>query len=196
MNFKKLATLILLTVLVIGFSKNSVLAAAEETTPASSVATEEAVTSDNDVQNTKKTTTTTKSSTKKKTYTKAELRLMASIINCEAGGESYQGKLAVGIVIMNRIKSKDFPNTLRGVIYQKGQFSPVRNGALKKRLAQYDAGKINNKQWKDCIRAAKSVLEGQSYITVNGNKKSLKGYYFFSVYLSGARFRLGGHRFK
>lgn len=187
MNFKKFATLILLTIFVmaVGFSRNTVFVAAEETSSASSVATESAVDSKDD----------SKKSNKKK-YTKSELRLMASIINCEAGGESYQGKLAVGIVIMNRIDSKAFPNTLRGVIYQKGQFSPVRNGMLKKKLAQYDAGKTNNKQWKDCIKAAKAVLEGQTYVNVNGNKKSLKGYHFFSVYLSGARFRLGGHRFK
>lgn len=186
MNFRKLATLILFTVLVIGFTKNSVLAAAEESKQASSTATQEAVTSKKDSNN----------KSTKTSYTKAELRLMSAIINCEAGAESYQGKLAVGIVVMNRIKSKNFPNTLRGVIYQKGQFSPVRNGSLKKRLAQYDAGKTGSKQWKDCIRAAKAVLEGQSFVTVNGNKKSLKGYYFFSVYLSGFRFRLGGHRFK
>lgn len=121
---------------------------------------------------------------------------MAAIINCEAGAESYQGKLAVGIVIMNRVQSKQFPNTIRKVVYQRGQFSPVRNGSLNKRLAQYDAGKTGGAQWKDCIKAAKAVLEGQTSITYKGNKKSLKGYYFFSVYLSGARFRLGGHRFK
>lgn len=57
---------------------------------------------------------------------------MASIINCEAGGESYQGQVAVGIVVMNRVRSKQFPNTIRKVIYQRGQFSPVRNGMLRK----------------------------------------------------------------
>lgn len=55
---------------------------------------------------------------------------MASIINCEAGSEPYQGKVAVGIVVMNRVSSKSFPNSIKGVIYQKGQFSPVRNGSL------------------------------------------------------------------
>lgn len=66
---------------------------------------------------------------------------MASIINCEAGAEPYQGKLAVGVVVMNRIKSRSFPNTLKKVIYQKYQFSPVRNGSLNKRLRQYDGRK-------------------------------------------------------
>lgn len=133
---------------------------------------------------------------KKASYTKKDLRLMASIINCEAGAESYQGKLAVGVVVMNRIKSKSFPNTLKKVIYQKYQFSPVRNGSLNKRLRQYDAGKIHSKQWKDCISAAKKTLEGQKTIVVKGKVKNMKNYHFFSVRLAGARMKLGGHRFK
>lgn len=137
-----------------------------------------------------------KSSKKKADYTKAELRLMASIINCEAGIEPYQGKLAVGIVVMNRVKSSNFPGTIKKVIYQPGQFSPVRNGALRTRLAQYDAGKTKSAQWKSCIKAAKKVLSGQKTILYRGKTKSLRGYHFFSVQLRGARFKLGGHRFK
>ena len=137
-----------------------------------------------------------KSSKKKADYTKAELRLMASIINCEAGIEPYQGKLAVGIVVMNRVKSSSFPGSIKSVIYQPGQFSPVRNGALRTRLAQYDAGKTKSAQWKSCIKAAKKVLSGQKTIVYRGKTKSLRGYHFFSVQLRGARFKLGGHRFK
>ncbi len=138
----------------------------------------------------------TKKTTKKASYTKSDLRLMASIINCEAGAEGYQGKLAVGIVVMNRVSSKAFPNTIKRVIYQKGQFSPVKNGALKKRLKQYDARKTGSKQWKDCISAAKKVLKGQRTIIYKGKVKNMKGYHFFSVVLKGAKFKLGGHRFK
>lgn len=138
---------------------------------------------------------TKKSSTKRK-YTKADLRLMASIINCEAGSEPYQGKLAVGIVIMNRVSSKSFPSTIRGVVYQKGQFSPVRNGSLKKRLRQYDANRTGSKQWKSCISAARKVLQGQKTILYRGKTKNMKSYHFFSVYLAGARMKLGGHKFK
>ena len=137
-----------------------------------------------------------KKSKKKSDYTKAELRLMASIINCEAGIEPYQGKLAVGIVVMNRVKSSNFPGTIKKVIYQPGQFSPVRNGALRTRLAQYDAGKTKSAQWQSCIKAAKKVLSGQKTILYRGKTKSLRGYHFFSVQLRGARFKLGGHRFK
>lgn len=83
MKFKKYATLILLTILVIGFSKNTVFAAAK----AAGTSTKAAVNTQNKTSS-------------KKSYKKSDLRLMASIINCEAGGESYQGKLAVGIVVM------------------------------------------------------------------------------------------------
>ncbi len=132
----------------------------------------------------------------KSNYSKADLRLMSSIINCEAGIEPYQGKLAVGIVVMNRIKSKNFPNTLRGVIYQSGQFSPVRNGSLNRRLSEYDSGRIKSKQWKTCIKAAKKVLNGQRTILYRGKEKKMNSFYFFSVGLRGARLSVGGHKFK
>jgi len=144
----------------------------------------------------KKTNKKTARSKSKKNYTSSDLRLMSSIINCEAGIEPYQGKLAVGIVVMNRIKSKSFPNSLKGVIYQSGQFSPVRNGSLNRRLSQYDSGSIKSKQWKSCISAAKKVLNGQRTISYNGRTKNMSTYHFFSVGLRGARFSLGGHKFK
>lgn len=204
MNLKKFAMLLLTVLVVSGFSTKQVSASAKDgvvPTPAAtaSTATKSAVKEKKATakKDTKKKETTKKAAVKKKAaYTKAELRLMASIINCEAGAESYQGKLAVGIVIMNRIHSKSFPSTLRKVIYQKYQFSPVRNGSLNKRLRQYDAGKTGSKQWKDCISAAKKVLNGQSEIIVKGKTKSLRGYYFFSVKLPGAKLKLGGHKFK
>ena len=97
---------------------------------------------------------------------------------------------------MNRVKSKSFPGSIKKVIYQKGQFSPVRNGSLKKKLSQYDSGKTNSKQWKSCISAAKKVLGGQRTIIYKGKVKNMKSFHFFSVTLKGARLRLGGHRFK
>ena len=54
--------------------------------------------------------------------------LLAAIIQCEAGGEPYAGKIAVGAVIMNRVRSAAFPNTIAGVVYQPMQFQPVRPG--------------------------------------------------------------------
>ncbi len=59
-----------------------------------------------------------------------ELELLARMIAAEAGDEPYQGKVAVGAVIVNRVKSAKFPNTLTAVMYQPGQFEPVTNGWL------------------------------------------------------------------
>ena len=61
--------------------------------------------------------------------------LLAALIYCEAGSEPYVGQVAVGAVVMNRIRSAAFPNTMVGVIYQKGQFSPVASGRLAARLS-------------------------------------------------------------
>lgn len=165
-------------------------------TPAPAAATPQVVKVTKNISTTSgKKTVKLKNKTVKK-YTKAELRLMASIINCEAGGESYQGQVAVGIVVMNRVKSKLFPNSIKKVIYQRGQFSPVRNGSLRRKLSQYDAGRIRSAQWKSCIKAAKEALNGKTVIKLKGKTKSMKGVRFFSVYLRGAKFRLGGHRFR
>lgn len=130
-------------------------------------------------------------------YTKEELKLMTCIIWCEARGESDAGKLAVGIVVMNRKESSSFPNTIRGVIYQKGQFSPVTNGSFSKALKMYKEGKFEkSKVGKACIDAAKAALNGEKKVTSKGKTKNLKGYYFFSQYLSGCRYKLGNHMFK
>ena len=56
------------------------------------------------------------------------VELLARLINGEARGEPYEGQVAVGAVILNRVKSPEFPNTIVGVIYQKGQFSCVTDG--------------------------------------------------------------------
>lgn len=130
-------------------------------------------------------------------YTKEELKLMSCIIWCEARGESNAGKLAVGIVVMNRKESSSFPNTIRGVIYQKGQFSPVTNGSFSKALKLYKEGKFEkSKEGKACINAAKAALSGEKKVTSKGKTKNLSGYYFFSQYLSGCRYKLGNHMFK
>jgi spore germination cell wall hydrolase CwlJ-like protein len=129
-------------------------------------------------------------------YTDAELRLMSAIIFCEAGAESYAGKVAVGIVVMNRVRSNKFPNTIKGVIYQKNQFTPTRNGMLKRALQQYDSGKFTQKNHLASIKAAKKVLNGCRTVTLNGKEVNMKSYLFFSVYLKGSRLKIGHHRFK
>ena len=82
-----------------------------------------------------------------------ELKLLANIIYCEAGSESYVGKVAVGNVIMNRVKSASQPNTITEVVYAKGQFSPVRNGSLQRALSSDKADAV-------CYQAAIEALAG------------------------------------
>ena len=82
-----------------------------------------------------------------------ELKLLANIIYCEAGSESYVGKVAVGNVIMNRVKSASQPNTITEVVYAKGQFSPVRNGSLRRALSSDKADAA-------CYQAAIEALAG------------------------------------
>lgn len=87
----------------------------------------------------------------------SDVYLLGAIIQCESEGEPYAGKVAVGSVIMNRVKSSYFPNTISGVVYQSGQFSPVTSGRLAYRL---QAG-VNS----ECLQAAQEVLNGN--ITLN-----------------------------
>lgn len=65
----------------------------------------------------------------------SDLDLMAAIIYCEAGNQSYEGMVAVGAVVMNRVYSASFPNTISEVIYQSGQFTPASSGTLASALA-------------------------------------------------------------
>ena len=82
----------------------------------------------------------------------SDLALLAAIIQCEADGESYEGKLAVGSVVMNRVRSGSYPNTILGVLYQKSQFAPVTSG----RFAIVLAKGANS----TCVAAAQEVLNG------------------------------------
>ncbi len=63
-------------------------------------------------------------------YTNSDLYLLAKCIYAEARGESYTGQVAVGAVIMNRVASSSFPNTISGVVYQKGAFTAVSDGQI------------------------------------------------------------------
>ena len=82
-----------------------------------------------------------------------DLTLMAAIIYCEAGAEPYEAQLAVGAVIMNRLE-RGYASTLYGVIFQKGQFTPARNGKLARVIAQ---GKASA----SCYEAARAALAGE-----------------------------------
>lgn len=87
------------------------------------------------------------------TYSAGDLELLSTIIYCEAGNQSYEGQLAVGSVVMNRVASRSFPNSISGVIYQSGQFSPVASG----RFASALAAGLGNR----CKSAAQDVLNGR-----------------------------------
>lgn len=78
--------------------------------------------------------------------------LLAALIYCEAGGENYDCQLAVGAVVVNRVHSGSFPGSIRGVIYQRGQFGPASSG----RLASALSGGVSSKS----KRAAEEALSG------------------------------------
>ena len=88
---------------------------------------------------------------KASSYTEDELYWLSRIISAEAEGESYRGKLAVGTVVLNRVKSREFPNTIYGVIFDRKngvQFTPVANGTIYKTPDS------------ESIAAARACLEG------------------------------------
>lgn len=69
-------------------------------------------------------------STSGSNYSDNDLNLLAKLIYGEARGESYTGQVAVGAVVLNRVKSSSFPNTISGVIYQKNAFTAVSDGQI------------------------------------------------------------------
>ena len=87
------------------------------------------------------------------TFAEGDRYLLANLIYCEAGGEPYAGQVAVGSVVINRVLSSKFPDTVVGVIYQKRQFSPVGSGRLELALAR-------NKATPSCYKAADEAMAG------------------------------------
>ncbi len=87
------------------------------------------------------------------TFEEGDRYLLANLIYCEAGGEPYEGQVAVGAVVINRLLSSRYPDTVTGVIYQRKQFSPVQLGMLANALAV-------NKATPSCYRAADEAMAG------------------------------------
>ena len=83
--------------------------------------------------------------------------LLAALIQCEAGDEPYEGQVAVGAVVMNRVKSPAYPNTIRDVIFASGQFTPAGSGQLARLLS---AGNVKA----SCLQAAREAIGGASPI--------------------------------
>lgn len=87
-------------------------------------------------------------------YEPGDRDLLACLIYCEAGNQPYAGQVAVGAVVINRMRSAAYPNTMVGVIYQNRQFSPVASGRLAARLS---VGA--NEQ---CYQAADDAMKGST----------------------------------
>ncbi len=114
------------------------------------------------------------------TFAEGDRYLLANLIYCEAGGEPYEGKVAVGAVVINRVLSSVYPDTVVGVIYQNKQFSPVASGRLALALAE-------GKATAACYQAADEAMSGFSNV---GNCV------YFRTPLPGLRgINIGGHVF-
>lgn len=85
-----------------------------------------------------------------------DVRLLAALIQCEAGGEIYEGQVSVGTVVMNRLRSGRYGDSMYSVIYAKSQFSPAGTGQV---ASVYAAGPKSS-----CVMAAQEAMSGTSYI--------------------------------
>ena len=85
-----------------------------------------------------------------------ETRLLGALIYCEAGNQPYEGKLGVGAVVMNRVRSGAYPNTIHAVIYASGQFTPAMTG----KVARAYEGNVPEA----CLQAAQAAINGETTI--------------------------------
>jgi len=93
-------------------------------------------------------------------YKSSDINLLARLVSAEAKGEPYRGQIAVAAVVLNRVKSPQFPNTIPDVIYQPGAFSPVANGEI----------------WKEPVSSAISAV----HEALNGTDPSYGAVFFFN----------------
>lgn len=108
----------------------------------------------------------------------SDRELLAGLIYCEAGNQSWDGKVAVGAVVLNRVASSSFASTIKGVIYESGQFSPAGSGWLDSVIAN---GSIPS----SCYDAADAALAGENPIG--------SAMYFNTG--SGKGIKIGAHQF-
>lgn len=137
-------------------------------------------------------------------YTKAELKYLTAIIYCEAGNQSTKGKVAVANVVLNRVKSKKYPNSIKKVIYQKYQFSPTRTKskkykgvtnyqvALNKYSGKYKMTAAEKRMMASCKKAATSALNGKKVLSTKylsfTAKSAVKRKGVKAVYIGGHGF--------
>ena len=110
-------------------------------------------------------------------YSEDDLDLMAGIIYCEAGNQSYDGMVAVGAVVMNRVNNDSFPDSVSDVIYQEGQFTPASSGDL--------SSAMSNGIPSECYEAAAAALNGENPVG--------SALYFNTG--SGSGVQIGDHQF-
>ena len=127
-----------------------------------------------------------------KLYSEEDLKYMACIIYCEAGNQCLAGKQAVGIVVSNRVESNRFKNSIKEVIYESGQFSPVASGKIDYAYKLYDKKELPL----ECIDAAKYALEKNKEIEYEDVLYDMSEYLFFNGYMANASLRIQDHDFK
>lgn len=117
-------------------------------------------------------------------FSNYEVDLLARLVRAEAESEPYTGKVAVAEVVLNRLNSPQFPNTIEGVIYAKNQFTPVSNGS------------INRKADSESVQAVYEALKGTNY--TNGALFFYDPVYATSRWLDSRPTAtvIGGHTFK
>ena len=114
------------------------------------------------------------------TFAEGDRYLLANLIYCEAGGEPYEGQLAVGAVVINRVLSSVCPDTVVGVIYANRQFSPVASGRLALALGE-------NRATESCYKAADEAMAGLT---------NVGGCVYFRTPVEGLNgINIGGHVF-
>jgi len=86
----------------------------------------------------------------------SDVTLLAALIQCEAGSQPYEGKLAVGAVVMNRVRSGGYPNSILGVITAPGQFPPATNGKVSAVVARGPSS--------SCMQAAQAAVNGETNV--------------------------------
>ena len=122
----------------------------------------------------------------------SDLKYLAAIVYCESGNQCMAGQQAVAIVVMNRVRSGNFPNDIYSVLYQSGQFTPASSGSLNKGLSMYDNGTLPQ----SCIDAANYALAGNTSVTYNDETRDISDYYFFGRYRNNCRWQIQDHQFE
>lgn len=110
-----------------------------------------------------------------------ELELLAQLVEAEAGNQEFEGKCMVVDVVLNRVESPDFPNTISEVIFQDGQFSVIKNGA-------FEEAAWNMKESDYAAVMVETELHTNKDVLYFNNTSSVSG--------SGEIFKVGGHWFR